>query len=102
MGFNCHIAYKKDAEYLPYPEWEGQGRVWGKQLLAALPFTYNEDTYGQDIILNKEDLDTILYWCCRNPRCEDGPYYVEDLCQILGNYDYYTERGYQCIFEADW
>lgn len=106
MGFDCSIRFKKNNEYLEELSWEGCGRSWGRNLLAALPFEYNDSTYGEEVELSKDDVCKILKWCCNNPIADYQDFAdfsdVESLCRIVYLYDRFAPYGWKCVFSADW
>lgn len=71
-------------------------------LNEGLPFVYGDEEYGKDIRLSKEDVDKILNYVTHNRDYFDGFHSVEQVCELLDQYDELKEDGWVINFNANW
>lgn len=70
-------------------------------LQQGLPFVYGNDEYGQDVHLSKKDVEHILNYVVRHRDHFDSFQGVEQVCELLDQYDDLTkEEGYVICFNA--
>ena len=76
---------------------------WRKNWSLLREIGYEDEHYAEDIRLSKDDVEKILYHVTHNRDCFDGFSSVEQVCELLDEYDYLTkEEGYVIVFHADW
>lgn len=76
-------------------------KFWGL-LGEGLPFAYGDEEYGKDIRLSKEDVEQILNYVAHNRDYFDGFRSVEQVCELLDQYDELKEDGWVINFNANW
>lgn len=71
-------------------------------LQHGLPFTYGNEECGDDIHLSKKDVEQILNYVARNRDHFDSFQGVEQVCELLDQYDDLKEDGWVVCFNASW
>ena len=71
-------------------------------LREGLPFAYGDEESGEDIRLSKADVEQILNYVAHNKDYFDGFSSVEQVCELLDQYDDLKEDGWVINFNANW
>lgn len=76
---------------------------WRKFWDLLYEIGYSDEDYGQDIRLSKEDVEKILNFVTHNKDYFGGFNSVQQVCELLDEYDYLTEEeGWVINFNANW
>lgn len=103
----CRKPIMKEFNGKMYRDYEERIEVcyWRKfwdLLNEGIPFKYGEDEYGQDIRLNKEDVEKILDYVSHHRDYFDSFQTVPDVCELLDNWDELKEDGWVICFNSNW
>lgn len=75
---------------------------WRKNWNLLNKLKYDDDEYGKDRKLTKQDVEEILNFVAHNRDYFDGFSTVESVCEVLDKYDEWKEDGYDIVFNANW
>ena len=97
---NSHAAWEAD---------EDEGMVKSAELWYARKFWGLQEAVfgegyenGEYVILEKEDIETMIDYATRHPDYFNSFSTVESLCWILYHYDDMVAKGFILLYEADW
>jgi hypothetical protein len=63
---------------------------------------YGEDDYGNDVPMTKDDVLRAIEFSVRNVDYFGGFSGVEQLCELLRDYDSHKEEGWDIVYNANW
>lgn len=67
-----------------------------------MPFKYGEEEYGKDVKITKDDVERVLQFVTHNRDYFGGFKTVEDVCELLDNYEELKEAGWDIVYNANW
>lgn len=94
MRLDVYIYKRRNDEEIDVCYWR---KNW--LLMSVLPFEYD---CGQEHFLTKDDVEKILAYVSHNPNPFGDFSGVEQVCELLYNYDRDIADGWEIIFHADW
>lgn len=75
---------------------------WRKFWDLMAEIDYGNDDYGQDVRLTKDDIERILQFVTHNRDYFGGFENVEQVCELLDQWDELEEEGWVINFNANW
>ena len=75
---------------------------WRKNWDLLLKLNYNDDEYGKDRKLTKDDIEEILTFVTHHTDYFGGFSTVESVCECLYSYDFWKDEGWDVVFNANW
>lgn len=100
----CRKPTTKEFNGKMYRDYEEREEMcyWRKNWDLFYTLPYRDEEYGQDLRLTKEDVEKILDHVAHNRDYFGGFKTVEDVCELLAQWDELEEDGWAICYSANW